>query len=102
MQHTRRENPDYLQYIREQPCCFCDAPPPSDPHHWAGRGPRDEKRNDYETIPVCRTCHERWGTWGPRTMFEYFSRKPIVSMMSTVAALLYGFFTRPDRSGGPF
>jgi hypothetical protein len=100
MQHTRRENPAYLQYIREQPCAFCGAAAPSDPHHWNGRGPRDEKRNDYETIPACRLCHERFHSWGPGKLFEFHRLSPR-EYGSIVAQLLVGFFTRPDHSGGP-
>lgn len=100
MQHTRRENPAYLQYIREQRCCFCLALPMSDPHHWNGRGARDEKRNDYETIPVCRRCHEEWHSWGPQKFAEEHAFSPLF-LANRVARLLVGYFTRPDHSGGP-
>jgi hypothetical protein len=45
---------DYADVIRGLPCCVCQAPPPSDPHHVRSRGAGGTKR---DLIPVCRTCH---------------------------------------------
>jgi hypothetical protein len=59
---VRWENPEYLDYIRSQPCLSCGAvgiqPGFIVPHHvslknqgWGTKPP------DYQTVPLCRTCH---------------------------------------------
>lgn len=52
-------NAGYLDYVRDQPCCSCGAPAPSDPHHWGTRG-MGIKADDYCTLPLCRGCHNTW------------------------------------------
>jgi len=49
----------YLRFVRQQPCCACSAPGPSDPHHFGRRG-MGQKTDDYRTVPLCRRCHDRW------------------------------------------
>ena len=53
----RHEDPQHLAWIRGLPCAWCDAPAPSDPHHYPTRGAGG---GDHETVPLCRGCHERW------------------------------------------
>lgn len=49
----------HLSIVRDYPCIVCDAPAPSEPHHiCASYGPA--KTSDYATIPVCRSCHEKF------------------------------------------
>lgn len=57
----------YLAYVRQQPCCSCATPGPSDPHHWAptGRGGgMGLKCDDLRTVPLCRVCHDSWHQHG--------------------------------------
>lgn len=53
---TERSN-KYLKFIRTQPCCVCGITP-SQAHHESltGRGV-SVKCSDYETMPLCHTCH---------------------------------------------
>lgn len=46
----------YLEWIRCKPCCNCQAPPRSDPHH-EGRHPVARKVADHKAVPLCRLCH---------------------------------------------
>lgn len=47
----------YLAWVRKMPCCFCSAPPPSDPHHYGPRGV-GQKTDDLRVAPLCRPCHD--------------------------------------------
>jgi hypothetical protein len=50
--------PTYLDYVRDQPCMICSAPPPSDAHHF----PQGRVRTDNlgKTVPLCRSCHQEY------------------------------------------
>lgn len=50
------KNPSYMEWIRCKPCCNCQAPPRSDPHHH-GRHALSRKVRDTKCVPLCRTCH---------------------------------------------
>lgn len=52
-------NERLLKYFREQPCEFCGAPPPSQPHHIYCRGLGGGSRLDkaLNLLSVCRECH---------------------------------------------
>lgn len=60
-----RKNPEYLSFIRKQPCLFCGAD--AEPHHVRSRlhtppkwrGGTGLKPYDYACLPVCRSCHQR-------------------------------------------
>ncbi len=45
----------YLEYIRSEPCCACQATP-AEPHHTAKAGV-GMKSSDFSTIPLCRKHH---------------------------------------------
>jgi hypothetical protein len=51
---------DYQRLVRALPCCACNAPAPSDPHHPHGVGYRGAgtKCPDIWVIPLCRRCHD--------------------------------------------
>ena len=52
----------YLEYIREHPCFFCNAPPKSEPHHIRGIDGMPSmgmKPSDYLVLPACRSCHDK-------------------------------------------
>lgn len=51
-------SPEFLRFVRQLPCAFCGEDPPSDPHHYPGRG-RLGATQDHRTCPVCRLCHRR-------------------------------------------
>ena len=60
----RHLNPEYLEYLRDQPCCACGKIPTKNkrthPHHLitVGAGGADET-----ACPLCWECHIQVG-WG--------------------------------------
>lgn len=52
-------SPAYMEHIRRQHCCNCDAPPRSDPHHEGKKGVA-QKCSDFLTTPLCRRCHDTY------------------------------------------
>lgn len=46
----------YINFIKRQDCCNCSVPGPCDPHHLPGLN-RTRRKDDTNTIPLCRTCH---------------------------------------------
>lgn len=55
----REQRPAYLEWIRTWPCCNCQAPPRSDPHH-QGKHPVGRKVRDTMAVPLCRLCHNAY------------------------------------------
>lgn len=58
----------YLDYIRSRACCACAATQGVEAHHDGYRGV-SQKADDFATVPLCHTCHERVTTthclrWG--------------------------------------
>jgi len=58
---VRLEDPDYLRFIRRQPCVLCGAAPEA--HHVVprGGGKTGARVSDYRCVPLCgrhhRACH---------------------------------------------
>lgn len=52
-------SPAYLEFVRGEPCCNCQAKPRSDPHHEGKKGV-GQKVRDTRTVPLCRTCHRTY------------------------------------------
>ena len=48
----------YLKHVRSFPCCVCDKPAPSDPHHYGPGKGMSRKPDDVYTAPLCRWCHD--------------------------------------------
>jgi hypothetical protein len=59
MKDGRFESPTVLAWCRRQPCRFCGASGPSDPHHFPPKGMGGARINDTQVIPLCRWCHDR-------------------------------------------
>lgn len=55
--------PDALEIVRGEPCCSCNAAPPSDPNHIKTRG-AGGKDAEWNLIPMCRRCHSLWHGMG--------------------------------------
>lgn len=53
----------YLAAVRLKPCAVCQAPGPSDPHHWGPRG-MGQKTDDFRTVPLCRKHHDEFHSRG--------------------------------------
>jgi hypothetical protein len=56
-----RIDKELLKEIREMPCAWCNASPPSDPHHLFPRQMGGGNRLDIrlDLVPLCRTCHTK-------------------------------------------
>ena len=52
-----REDPAYLEWLREQPCCACGKWGWSTPHHKTGAG-MGKRAHDHEAMPLCVGCHK--------------------------------------------
>lgn len=57
MRRNEVKDEDYLDYIREQPCCICGHKsygdkPTGKPHHSAAHHVNG-RWNDYDTVPLC-------------------------------------------------
>jgi len=56
---ARVRSPQYLAWLRTQPCAACAAPPPSEASHHGPRG-LGQKADDDRAIPLCQRCHAFW------------------------------------------
>lgn len=54
-----RPDPEFLAFVRSQPCCACGAEPPNHAHHEIlnGRG-KGQKAPDARTLPFCFRDHD--------------------------------------------
>lgn len=66
---VRIEDPDYLRFIRRQPCVACGCA--SQAHHVVppGGGKVGRKVSDYRAVPLCAWCHRKYHSHG-RAAFE--------------------------------
>lgn len=48
---------EHLKLIKSLPCCVCSSPPPNDAHHIKNNTGLALKSSDFETIPLCSSCH---------------------------------------------
>jgi hypothetical protein len=60
----RVEDPEWLDRVRDLPCCICGQAPPSEAHHLRGvEVGTGKKAGDHSTIPLCLD-HHRTGRMG--------------------------------------
>lgn len=57
---AHRQDPKHLEFVRSLPCTVCRDDPPNDPHHLFCTGDRGMGRReaDWNTISICRRCHD--------------------------------------------
>lgn len=59
--HPPERNPEYLDWIRDQPCAWCGeeqkSPTEASHHPRQGHGSTALKCSDYRAIPLCGECH---------------------------------------------
>lgn len=48
----------HLAAVKALPCVICGKPGPSDAHHVICDRYGTRKASDFETIPLCKTCHQ--------------------------------------------
>lgn len=75
-----RSDLEYMGNVKQEPCCACGKPGPSDAHHCKDKPPAGEphaykrlpigcKSHARDTIPLCKMCHQD----GP----EAYHRSPV-------------------------
>lgn len=50
------EDPEYIRWIKEQPCNQCGRQRGCDAHHRTGTG-MAMRAHDHSAMPLCRECH---------------------------------------------
>ena len=49
---------EHMRRVKQLPCVICQAPPPSDAHHCISGRYGSRRASDFETIPLCKECHQ--------------------------------------------
>jgi hypothetical protein len=90
----------YMVAVRRLPCCVCDAPGPSDPHHLHGVGYRGSgtKAPDVWCIPLCRGHHDELHDDRAAWEEKYGSQFEFVAL--TLAHLWAGCHLKTTSGGG--
>ena len=81
-QLTPRDD-QHLEFVRQLPCAFCHANPPSEPHHVETSGTAI-KGSDYSCVPVCRECHNdihNLGNWSFQTKVNLLFAEAIAATL---------------------
>ncbi len=70
---VRLEDPDYLRFIRRQPCVISGVQ--SDPHHVVpeGGGKVGSKVSDYRTVPLSFRLHREYHRIGRRAFEQKYN-----------------------------
>ena len=48
----------HIEQVKRLPCIICGRPGPSDAHHCYCDRFGQRKASDFETIPLCKECHQ--------------------------------------------
>jgi len=64
-------DPDYLAFIRHQPCVSCHKKNVSVPHHTTTGGVA-LKGSDFRAVPLCGSCHHTCHSVGQETYQREF------------------------------
>jgi hypothetical protein len=92
----------HMARVKALPCVICGKPGPSDAHHvFCGRYGQS-KASDFETIPLCKECHQI----GPLAIHNdkagWIARNgPDTDYLPVVADQLAGEFNSPWRNSPP-
>jgi hypothetical protein len=78
-------SPEYLAYIRRQPCAACHLPANfTDPHHEPlGETYMGGKPHDTHAIPLCRSCHNIRHEEGPEWLEKILDVKKLIIRLLT-------------------
>jgi len=94
------KHPEYLEKVRQLPCCVCGFPGPNDAHHLKCTGERGGalKSKDNWVLPLCRfpngeVCHNKIEGFASKKELAWFQRKGIDPL--TMASALWA--NRHDR-----
>lgn len=86
---TVPKSKDYLQEVRELPCCITGQPGPSDPHHTEVGGFR-MKGTDYSCIPLSREIHRQVEDYGHEWLEKEFNVRVGNLVSRTLVMILTG------------
>ncbi len=90
-------NPEYLSWIRRQPCAADSSaypcPNPSEASHHGPRG-MGQKTDDYRTIPLCHDHHTQWHQHG--TLFGWDRATTDAWIQERIIRLLIEWAERKD------
>lgn len=80
----RWECPRYRRFVSSLPCCLCQSPDASDPHHYQreGAGVMGGKVGDENVIPLCHTHHQMLHQYG-RLKWQDWQKDPEVVIAQT-------------------
>lgn len=97
----RARDPEYLDWIRLQPCVGCGRQP-AEPHHLKGDPsvfPNGVglKSPDHLAMPVCRECHNEHHAAAP----GWRERQRLMLLKTLIRAIEEGVLIR-GGTGGPF
>lgn len=84
---SRWQSEAHLDYIRDQPCCICGAPPISEAAHvriGSGAG-MSQKPSDWRAVPMDRACHGRQHSVGERTFWAGLDVEAIIDSYCDVS-----------------
>lgn len=94
--HRIFKNTKYLNWIREQECLTCTAPPRSQAHHCWNTGKKNYG-NDTLAVPLCGICH----TAGPRAYHnlghDKFQEAWNIDLTHEIMNLLASYMHRPNE-----
>jgi hypothetical protein len=73
----------HLARVKELPCSVCDAPPPSDAHHY-------KQHRQYLCIALCKDCHQGSfnGLHGQRRMWSIMKMDEQDALNVTIERIL--------------
>ncbi|OOY15104.1 DUF968 domain-containing protein [Thioclava sp. DLFJ4-1] len=83
----------HMNRVKQLPCVICGKPGPSDAHHVICGRYSQAKASDFQTIPLCKECHQ----WGPLAIHNgkasWIERNgPDTDYLPIVADMLAGEF----------
>ena len=85
----------HMRKVKALPCVICLRPGPSDAHHvFCGRY-GSAKASDFETIPLCKACHQGpEGIHAQKATWEAING-PDYEFLPVVADMLAGQWVKP-------
>lgn len=95
------EDPDYLDWIRRQPCAACGRAAPSEPHHPRHNVAMGRRAHDHRAVPLCGlTCHVP-GIHALAGRFAGWTNTRVAAWCDDVAARLFPRYVAIQESTFP-
>lgn len=75
----------HVDAVKSLPCVICQAPPPSDAHHFQHGRYGTSRPCDCNTMPMCRKCHREYHdgkhTWAKKHGNDYDYLPQVLAMI---------------------